>query len=171
MVLAMPPVRRHLAPARRRVCRRAHRLLQHLVRRHAQREAERAVAVIRIDPVVPAAQRHAGRHLHRLVTGARNLEVDAVLPLQRHLAVVQPPRCVHDAEGADQLVLRQPRKTFDSGRLLSAGFRGHPRHPPKLQFTSRAPYLTARSGFKYPARNLQISLRDSLAALVSMRLK
>ena len=176
VVLAMPPVRRHLPPARRRVRRRAHRLLQHLVRRHPQRETKRAVAVIRIDPIVPAAQRHPGRHLHRLMTGARNLEVDPVLPLQRHFAVVQPPRCVHDAEGTNQLVLRQPRKTFDSGQLLSAGLRGHARSVPpnsSLNLWRRAPpvYLTARSGFKYPARNFQISLRDSLAALVSMRLK
>ena len=76
-----------------------------------------------------ATEDHSGSHLYGLVTGSRNLKVDPVLTLQRHFAIVQPSRCVHQAKGADQFVFRQACKTVGSGSLLSAGFRGHPSSP------------------------------------------
>src|ERR1035441_9102737 len=115
--IAMPPVRRHLASATGGVRRRAHRLLQHLARRHPERETQSAVAIVRIEPIVRGAHRHPRRHLDRLMPGAGNLEVDAVLPLQRHFAVVQPPRCVHQAEGADEVVRRELGETV---RMISS---------------------------------------------------
>ncbi len=104
----MPPVRRHLPPARGRIGGRAGGLLQHFVRRHAQRQAQGAVAVVRIDPILAGAQRHARGHLERFVPGAADLEEDPVLPLQRHFPVVQPAGSVHQAEGADELFRREP---------------------------------------------------------------
>ena len=53
---ARAPVARHLPAARRGVVGRADRLHQHLGRRDAERERERAVAVVREEPVVAGAQ-------------------------------------------------------------------------------------------------------------------
>ena len=128
LIPAMSPVRRHLPPAGCRVGRRAHRLLQHFVRRDAERETQRAIAVIRIEPIVARAQHHARGHLHGLVARARNLEVDAVLALQRHFAVVQPPRGMHEPEGADQRFRRQAREALVLSHLLHAVC-GHPTLP------------------------------------------
>ena len=69
-----------------------------------ERQAQRAVAVVRVDPILAGAQRHAGGHLERLVPGAADLEENPVLPLQRHLAVVQPAGGVHQAECPDELL-------------------------------------------------------------------
>ena len=45
----------------------AHGLQQHLVRRDAQGQAQRAIAIVRIEPIVAGAQHHAGGHLDGLV--------------------------------------------------------------------------------------------------------
>ena len=79
---------------------------QHLERRHAEREAERAVAVVRIEPVVAGLQRHAGGDEHRLVAGAADLEEDQALVLELDLLVVDLPRQHHRAVGAEQVVTR-----------------------------------------------------------------
>jgi hypothetical protein len=100
----MTPVRGHLPAARSRIGGRADRLLQHLERRHAQREAQRAVAVVWVDPILAGVERHAGGHLQRFVAGPADLEKNPVLPLQRHLPVVQPAGGVHQAESADELL-------------------------------------------------------------------
>ncbi len=50
------PVARHLPAPRRGIVGGADGLQQHLVRRDAQRERERAVAVVREEPVVPGAE-------------------------------------------------------------------------------------------------------------------
>src|SRR5690606_25660251 len=73
------PVRRHLPAAARRIVLRADAGEEHLGRRHAERQAERAVAIVGIEPVVAGAQREAGRDENRLVAGAADLEVDLAL--------------------------------------------------------------------------------------------
>ena len=80
---------RHLAAARSRVASRADGLLQHFVRGDAECQAERAVAVVRKEPVVPGPQGHAGSHLDGLMPGGAHLKEDAILALERHFAVVQ----------------------------------------------------------------------------------
>ena len=83
------PMRGHLPAAGSRVGRRAHRLQQHFLGRHAQRQAKRAVAIIRIKPIVPGLNDKAGRDLHRLMPRAADLKKDPVLALQQDFAVVQ----------------------------------------------------------------------------------
>ena len=64
--LPMTPVRRHLTPAGVGVVLGAHRREQHLERGHAERQAQRAVAVVRVEPVVAGAQVQARRRRESL---------------------------------------------------------------------------------------------------------
>ena len=100
----MSPVRRHLAAAGVRIVGGAHGFQQLLVRRHAQRQAERAVAVVRIEPVVARPHRQSGGDQQRLVPGAGDLEEDLLLALQQDLAIVQLARQIHQAVDVDQLL-------------------------------------------------------------------
>jgi len=54
------PVRRHLASAGTGVVGCANALQEHVVRLHPERQAQGAVAVVRIEPVVSGLQRQAG---------------------------------------------------------------------------------------------------------------
>src|SRR4051794_3009172 len=74
---------------------------------------------------MPRAQRHPRRHLDRLVTGSRDLEINAVLALESDLPVIQPARRMHDAEGTDQVFGREARKTLGLRRLLRLWNGGH----------------------------------------------
>ncbi len=60
-------------------------------------------------------QHHARGHLDGLVPGAADLEENPVLALQRHLAVVQAAGGVHQAEGADELLRREPFEALVAG--------------------------------------------------------
>ena len=163
---AVAPVGRHLAAAGRGIVGRAHRLLQHFVRRHAEREAERAVAVVGIEPVVAGPQSHAGGDLNGLMAGAADLEEDAVLTLERDLAIVQAARGVHDAERADELLRVQARETCIRGRLRSCGRRssGHRRRIPQPssldESRARAP-LTRDRREPFPAAGLAVAVIDA----------
>ncbi len=95
---------RHLAASRSGVGGRAHGLLQHFVGGDAERQAESAVAVVRKKPVVPRPQDHPGGHLDGLMAGGADLEEDAILALECHLAVVEAPGGVHQAKSADELL-------------------------------------------------------------------
>ena len=77
---------------------------QHVERRHAKLEAQRAIAIVRIEPVVARLQRQAGGDQNRLVTGAADLKKDLALVLQLDLLVVQPSREQHRAVGREQLI-------------------------------------------------------------------
>jgi hypothetical protein len=79
---------RHLPSARSGIGRRAGSLQQHLFRRHAEYQAERAIAVIRIKPVVPWPQNQSGRRLDGLMSGPADLKEDFVLPFEQDFAVV-----------------------------------------------------------------------------------
>jgi hypothetical protein len=119
--LLLPPVGRHLPAAGARVDRGAHGLVEHLVRRHAEHEAERAVPVIEVEPVVGGPERHAGGGEHRFVTRPRDLEEDLVLALELDLPVVEAAREQHVAVCAQQLLAAQSR----GGLPLGAGLGGH----------------------------------------------
>ena len=81
-------MRRHLAPAAGRIGSRADSLEEHLFRRHAQCEAQSAIAVIREEPVVTGTEGQRCPNLQSLVACARNLKVDFLLPLEQDLPVV-----------------------------------------------------------------------------------
>src|SRR5207237_6901864 len=70
-------------------------------------EAEGAVTVVRIEPVVAGLEGQPRGDEHGLVPRARNLEEDFVLPLELNLLVVNAPRQVHRAVDADKLVASQ----------------------------------------------------------------
>jgi hypothetical protein len=106
----MSPVRGHLSAAGCRIFGGAHGLLQHFVGSDAQRKAQRAVAIVEVQPVVALAQGHSGSDLHGLVAGAANLEEDPVLPLERDFPIVQPASSVHEAKRPNQIFLLKPLK-------------------------------------------------------------
>ena len=74
---------------------------EHLERRDAERQAERAVAVIREQPVDARTQLPAGGDQHRLVTGAADLEEALALVLDLDLLVVDLSRQEHQAVGVE----------------------------------------------------------------------
>jgi hypothetical protein len=53
-------------------------------------ECSMKIAVVGVEPILARPQDHARRHPHRLVARAADLEVDAVLPLELDLLVVDP---------------------------------------------------------------------------------
>ncbi len=126
VVPRIAPVGGHLAAAGSRVVRRAHGLQQHFEGRHAQGQAQRPVAIVGKNPIVAGAQTHARRHFDRFVAGPADLEKDAVLALERDLAIIQAPRRLHDAEGADELLGLQP-VPLGGGGLLGSGDCGQKR--------------------------------------------
>ena len=101
---------RHLAPARRGVVGRADRLQQHLVGRDAERERERAVAVVGEEPVVAGAQVTGEAEQQRFVAGAGDLEERPALLAQRDLAVVETARDERQLEVGDGFGQRCPRR-------------------------------------------------------------
>src|SRR2546430_6514975 len=140
----VPPVRRHLAATRVRVVSRCDGRQEHLRRRHAEREAQGAVAVIGIEPVVRGTQHPAGGDEHRLVPGARYLEEDLVLALELDLPVVETAGEVHDAEHVEQVRLRERL----GGLRLRLGTR---RHGTKIAgFWGRWPPRGGRAIFHRP---------------------
>ena len=96
------PVRRHLAAARRGVVLRADGLEQHLVWRDAEHESERAVAVVREEPIVARLQQQARRDEDAFMAGAAHLKENLVLPLELDFAIVQAAREEHRAVEANQ---------------------------------------------------------------------
>src|SRR4029078_11291337 len=94
---------------------------QHLLASHAELQAERAVAVIEVEPVVRRPQDKArGRH-DRFMPSARDLEKDLVLALELDLLVVEPPRQEHGAVRTDELIAREAR----GGLALGFAGSGH----------------------------------------------
>jgi len=67
-------MRRHLAAAGVRVIGSAYRRQKHFGRCHAERQAEGAVAIVRIEPVVCGPKRFSRRDQHRLVSRAGDLK-------------------------------------------------------------------------------------------------
>ena len=102
-------MRRHLAPAGVWVVLAAHRLEQHVQRRDPHREAQRAVAVVRIDPVIAGPENQARRGQHAFVARAANLEKCLVLALELDFPVVETPRKIHRAVDAKKVL---PRKAL-----------------------------------------------------------
>jgi hypothetical protein len=74
----------------------------------AEREAERAVAVVGEEPVVPRPQLQAGGHEHRFVPRAADLEEDLAAVPELDLLVVDLPRQEHRAIRREQVVGERP---------------------------------------------------------------
>ncbi len=119
-------MRRHLPAAGRRIVRGANRLQEHVVRRHAQHQHQRAIAIVGEKPVVAGLQQQTRRGENSLVPRTADLKEDLVLPLELDFAVVEPPREEHRAVDAykriavEAVVLRSVKSS-----CLDLDLRGH----------------------------------------------
>ncbi len=84
----MSPVRRHLPAAGIRIVLRADGGQEHFEGSHSELEAEGAVAVVGIEPVVTWFEHEAGRDEHCFVAGPANLKKNLALVLELDLLVV-----------------------------------------------------------------------------------
>ena len=75
-------------------------------------EAQRAVAIVREEPVVAGLQRQAGGHHDGFVAGAADLEKDQALVLELDFLVVDPARQQHGAVDVEHLVARHFAPAF-----------------------------------------------------------
>jgi hypothetical protein len=80
---------------------------QHLGGSHTEGEAQRAVAIVRIEPIVRGAEDLPGGDEDGLVSGAGYLEEDLVLALELDLLVVDAPGQEHQTVHVDQVRLGQ----------------------------------------------------------------
>ena len=132
--LLIRPVRRHLPAAGTGVVGRAYGLQKHFIRSRTKRQAQRAVAIVGVKPVVACLQREAGRHADGFMSRAGDLEKNLLLALQQDLPVINAPGHIHDAIGFDELLagealvgLTRPRKFVVRRGQLGISFGG--RHP------------------------------------------
>ncbi len=102
----------HLTSARARSLTRAYSLQKLIIRRHAQGENQSAIAVIRVKPVIAAAQRHASGNEERLVSGAGNLKEGPLLALEHDLPVIKAAGEKHQAIDIDHLPAGKPVIAF-----------------------------------------------------------
>src|ERR1700733_5249703 len=100
----MAPVRWHLTSARGGIVLRADSFEKHFVSRHAERQAESAIAIVGIEPVVSSLENETGGDEYAFMAGAADLEVNFVLALELDFAVVELAREEHRAINADERV-------------------------------------------------------------------
>ncbi len=81
---------------------------QHLVGRHADGEAQRAVAIVGVEPVVAGFELHAGGDENGLVAGTADLEVDQALVLELNFLVVDTPRQDHRPIRSEKILTAEP---------------------------------------------------------------
>ena len=112
-------MRRHLASTRRWIGGSARGLQEHVLGRHAESQAQRAIPIIGENPIVAGAQSQARRDLNRFMPGAADLEKDFILPLEQDLPVVNATGRVHIAIGAYEVFRFQA-----GGKCRKTGFHG-----------------------------------------------
>src|SRR5688572_10672690 len=117
----MSPVRRHLTSTARGIVGGADGLEQMLVGAHAERLAERAIAVIEIEPVGAGTQMCCDGDLNRFVPRARDLEEDLVLALEQDLLIVGATCRIHRAVQRNQLLSTKRRTTLPRSSSLRSG--------------------------------------------------
>ena len=123
---------RHLASTRLRLVFRPYRLQQHDEGGQAQLQTERAVAIIRIKPVVARPQVQGGGQVERLMPYTIDLKIDAILSFQLDFLVVQFSRKIHGAISADDQLGRK------FGSLLQVSGGGHSASPKSLATAQEA---------------------------------
>src|SRR5690242_18202553 len=104
----MTPVRRHLPSPRTRVLGGAYRLKEHVVGLYAQSKAQRPVAVVRVEPIVPRLEGQSGSDTDPLMPGARHLKKDLLLSFEQDFPVIDSPGRIHIAVGLNELIARKP---------------------------------------------------------------
>src|SRR6266404_1722018 len=103
---------RHLSSAGGRISRCADGLVQHFCGCDAELEEKRAIAVVRVEPVVGGLQYHSRGGEYSLVAGAGNLKEDLVLSLELDLFVIELAGQKHCAISANELI--RPERTIGS---------------------------------------------------------
>ena len=141
--LRLAPMRRHLMAAGGRIGLCAHGLQKHLLRRQAQTQAQRPVAVVGEKPILAGPQNLSRRHQYGLVSRPADLKVDLMLSLELDFAVVQPPRTVHQPVHPDEVFRLESVVLSGIGYCRSSGALAQP-----CSFTSVG---------KGPGRNLIIT--------------
>src|SRR5947209_16166442 len=86
--LLVSPVRGHLAAAGVGVVGGSDRLEELFIGSHADSQTERAIAIVRVEPVVGGLQGEARGSQEGFVSSAGDLEVDFLLALKKDLAIV-----------------------------------------------------------------------------------
>src|SRR5579872_4420720 len=128
---AITPVRRHLASAGAGIVSGADGLQKHLQWLGPESQAQAAVAIIRIEPVVPWLKRLSRSHADRLMASTRHLEEDFLLPLEHNLPVIDAAGGVHEAVDVDQLLTGKS--------LIITGLPGYWQREFKVGFCGRHP--------------------------------
>ena len=100
-------MRRHHPAAGSGIALRSNSGKEHLVRRDAQHQRQRAVAVVREEPVVPRPERHARGYENRFVPGTADLKKDFALVLELDFLVVEASRQQHPAICGEEMVARK----------------------------------------------------------------
>ncbi len=95
-------VRGHLAAAARGIGLGAHSLKELLHGRHPQREGQRAIPIVEVEPVRPRAHQIGQRDLYGLVTGSGDQEEDLALFVELRFAVVDVAGRDHRTVPAEQ---------------------------------------------------------------------
>src|SRR5262245_62005526 len=109
-------MRRHLAPAGIRIVLGADAGEQHLERRHPELQAQRAIAIVREEPVVTGFQAEPRGHEHGFVSRAAYLKEDVALVLELDFLVIELARQEHAAMDGEQLRRAEAREIRRLGR-------------------------------------------------------
>src|SRR6202040_1395848 len=91
-------------PAGIRIVLRPHRVQQHFKRGDPHLQAQSAVAIVWIDPIVPGPQNQASRSQNTFVTRTTDLKECLILPFELDFPVVKAPRKVHRAINTEELL-------------------------------------------------------------------
>ncbi len=133
-------MRRHLPAAARWIVLGPDGCEEHLERGHAERQTERAIAIVREDPIVPGAELHPGSHEHRLVAGPTDLEERLFLLSELDLLVVYLARQEHHTVRGEELVPGQPLVLMSAhlpgGACVGASGKGRPLHDKQIMSLS-----------------------------------
>src|ERR1700732_902062 len=98
----MAPVRRHLAATRGGIIFGADGLQESFKGCDSEHQAERAVAIVRVEPVDTGSKKKPHGSGDGFVAGAGNLEVNFVLALELNFAVVEAAGEKHRAVEVDE---------------------------------------------------------------------
>ena len=102
-------------PAGTRIVLCADGLQQSFQRSYPQHQAQRAIAVIGINPVHAGTKKQTGCGGDRFVSCAGNLEINLILALELDFAIVKFSRQIHGAVHADE------RVAIEAMHFLSVG--------------------------------------------------
>ena len=142
------PMRRHLPAPAGGIVLRSHGRQQHIVSRRAHLQAERPVAIVRVEPVVARLEVKRRRHADALVPYSVDLEESLILALELNLFVVHAARHVHRPIRSEEQL---PRKRGSFQDMIHR--RGHGPSP-EVIFLKKFPYAKCISAL--PITNYQI---------------